>query len=108
MEFALIGKLKMSKAEIKNKIRNLGGRVVNTIHDKLAAVISNQEEIEKMEPIMAEAKACNVQIISEDFLSKVEDVDPLTYIATRSLTDEWGGNVSLIKKTLKFLCSEFL
>ncbi|KAG4065356.1 hypothetical protein HA402_012301 [Bradysia odoriphaga] len=92
MEFAIIGKLKSSKVEIKEKIRKLGGRVVNKIHDKLAAVISNQEEIDKMEPIMAEAKACNIQIISEDFLSKMEDIDPLTYIVTRSLTDEWGGN----------------
>lgn len=83
----------MSKAEIKKKIRNLGGRVVNKIHDKLAAVISNQEEINKMGPLMAEAKACNIQIISEDFLAKMEDIDPFTYIVTRSLTDDWGGDV---------------
>lgn len=96
MEFTLIGKLKMSKKDIESVIKKMGGRVVNEIHDKLAAVISNQEEIEKMGSKMIEAKACNIQVISEDFLSQLKTIDPFVYIINRSLSD-WGGNVCLIK-----------
>ena len=92
MEFAIIGKLKMSHKDIESVIKKMGGRVVNGIHNKLAAVISNEEEIEKMGSKMVEARTCNVQVISEEFLSKLETVDPFSYIINRSLTD-WGGNV---------------
>lgn len=102
MEFAVIGKLKMSKKEIETVIKKKGGRVVNGIHNKLAAVISKQEEIEKMDSKMIEAKACNIQVIPEEFLTELENVgsfDPLTYISSRSLT-HWGGNVRVSKKIL--------
>lgn len=95
MEFALIGKLKMPKQNMEKTIRKLGGRIVNGINDKIAAVISNQEEIEKMGPKMIEAKTCNIQVISEDYLSVAETVDPYVYILCNNLA-EWGGNVSLI------------
>lgn len=102
MEFAVIGKLKMSKKEIESVIKKMGGRVVNGIHNKLAAVISNREEVEKMDSKMTEAKAYNIQVISEEFLSEVENIDSfdaLRYISSRNLTD-WGGNVCVNKKIL--------
>ncbi|XP_031628011.1 poly [ADP-ribose] polymerase-like isoform X2 [Contarinia nasturtii] len=91
MEFAIIGKLKLTKQSIECAIRQMGGRVVEKIHDKLAAVISNQDEIERMGSKMIKAKECNIQIVSEEFLSKMETIDPFVYIINRSLS-EWGGN----------------
>lgn len=93
MEFALIGKLKSSKQKIESTINNLGGTLVTKIHEKLAAVISNEDEIQKMGPKMAAAKACDIQVVSEDFLTEAEKMDPCRYIICRSLS-EWGGNVS--------------
>lgn len=97
MEFAVIGKLKMSKNEIESVIKKMGGRVVNGISNKLAAVISNQEEVGKMGSKMTEVKTCNIQVIPEEFLSELKNVDsfdPLAYISSCSLTD-WGGNVCI-------------
>lgn len=93
MEFALIGKMNSSKQKIESTIQKLGGKVVTGIHDKLAAVISNEDEIQKMGPKMILAKTCDIQVVSEDFLTEVEKIDPCRYIICRSLS-EWGGNVS--------------
>lgn len=63
------------------------------IHNKLAAVISNEEEIQKMSAKMALAKAHNIQVTSEDFLSSIESRDPYLCIFSHCIS-EWGGNVS--------------
>lgn len=93
MEFALIGKLKLSRQEIEGTIKKMGGKVVTKIHDKMAAVISNEEEIQKMGPKMILAEKFNIQIVSEDYLESIETNDPRMCIITRCLS-EWGGNVS--------------
>ena len=93
MEFVLIGKLKTPKKKIESRIKMLGGKVVAEIHGKLAAVISNEDEIKKMGPKMTLAKTFDIQVVSEDFLTEVEKIDPCRYIICRSLSD-WGGNVS--------------
>lgn len=93
MEFALIGKLKSSKQQIESSVRRFGGKVVANIHDKLAAIISNEDEITKMGPKMIMAKTYNIQVVSEDFLTDIETTDPYICIISRSLSD-WGGNVS--------------
>lgn len=94
MEFALIGKFKLSKQEIESTIKKMGGRVVAEIHEKIAAVISNEEEIRKMGPRMILAEKFNVQVVSEDYLTSVEINDPKMCIITRCISN-WGGNVSL-------------
>lgn len=93
MEFALIGKLSSSNQTIENTIKKMGGKVVSEIDGKLAAVISTQDEILKMGKNMKLAKTLDIQVVSEDFLTCVETVDPCRYIFCRSLS-EWGGNVS--------------
>lgn len=94
MEFALIGKLKNSKQEIEKAIRKMGGKVVSVIHNKLAAIISNEEEVKRMGLQMKEAKKFNIQVVTVDFLTAVETTDPILYIISQSLAD-WGGDVSL-------------
>lgn len=93
MEFSLIGKLSSSNQKIESVIKRLGGKLVAGIHEKLAAVISNEDEIQKMGPKMTLAKKCDIQVVSEDFLTSIEKMDPCRYIICRSISD-WGGNVS--------------
>lgn len=93
MEFALIRRLGKSHSEVEKTIKKLGGRVVSVIHNKLAAVISNQEEVSKMQSQMKEAKKSNIQVVSMDFLESVKTNDPILYIINESLS-EWGGDVS--------------
>lgn len=42
MEFAVIGKLKRSKDEIKLNIMRLGGKISSKVHDFTTAVICSQ------------------------------------------------------------------
>lgn len=93
MEFVQIGKLKKTKEEIEKTIKRKGGKVVAGIHNKLAAVISNEKEVQKMGTKMTEAKTKNIQVVSEEFLSDLENIDPVSSIISRNIAD-WGGNVS--------------
>lgn len=94
MEFALIGRFKVSQQEIEQTIRKMGGNVVSVIHDKLAAVISNQQEVQRMGSQMKEARKYNIQVISDDFLTELTITDPMLYIISKSLAD-WGGDVRI-------------
>lgn len=93
MEFVQIGKLKKTKEEIEKTIKQKGGKVVAGIHNKLAAIISNEKEVQKMGTKMTEAKTKNIQVVSEEFLSDLENIDPVSSIISRNIAD-WGGNVS--------------
>lgn len=70
MEFVILGKTETPKDELKNTIIKMGGKVTTKIHKMLAAVISTQEEIEKMNKRMQEVKDCDVQVVPENFLEE--------------------------------------
>ena len=95
MEFVLIGTFKKSRASVERLIKKLGGKVGTEIHDRVAAIISTMDEIQKMDNEMKEAKKHNIQVISEDFLEEIQesDCDPILYIISKSISD-WGGDVS--------------
>lgn len=93
MEFALIGKLNVTKSEIENAVKKAGGKVATGIHEKLVAVISNEVGISKMGAKMTLAKTHNIPVVSEDFLTNIETCDPFVCIASHCLSD-WGENVS--------------
>lgn len=94
MEFAIVGRLKVRQQEIEKKIRKLGGKVVSVIHDKLAAVIACQQDVQKMGFEMVQAKRYNIQVISADFLTEATTTDPMLYIISQSIAD-WGGDVRI-------------
>lgn len=95
MEFVLFGDLKQTNQEIERTIRKMGGKVVSVIHDELAAVISNKEEVNRMGSQIKIAKKHNIPVVSEDFLTEVsKGGDPIFYIICESLC-EWGGDVSM-------------
>lgn len=93
MEFGVIGKLERSRDEIKSAIERLGGKLAASIHDKMAAVISNEAEVEKMKDKMQQAKTFGIQIVSVKFLDEVKAGNAIKYIKTQSICD-WGSDVS--------------
>lgn len=95
MEFAIIGKTKTSKNEIKIFVEKYGGKLTSTIHEKLTAVISTENEIEKMNKKMEDIKNWGIQVMPEDFLENVAKGNVVDYIKTNSICD-WGTDVSII------------
>lgn len=106
MEFAIVGiNLTRPRNEIERMIKKLGGKVVPNIHHKLAAVISNEDEVRRMsEPILA-AKLHGIQVLTGAFLTEVAElnIDPILYILSQSICD-WGGDVSEILLNIFDIC----
>lgn len=92
MTIGIIGSLSQPRNVIEQAIIRLGGEVKISIVKGLTAVISNREEIAKMDCEMEEAKKFNIQVVSEDFLSAVQSTDPIEYIRTQKLS-AWGSDV---------------
>lgn len=93
MEFGLIGKLDRSRDEIKSDIERLGGKLVSSVHDKMAAIISNEVEVKKINEKMQKAKTFGIQVVPLKFLDDVKAGNAIKYIKTLSICD-WGTDVS--------------
>lgn len=95
MEFVLIGDFSMARVEIELMIRKMGGKISTKVYDRVAAIISNAEEIQKMDKPMRDARMYDIQVVPESFLHECQspDVDPIGYILSESICD-WGGYVS--------------
>ena len=91
MEFVILGKTTKSKDELKKEIQRLGGKLITRISDKLAAVISTPEEVEKMGKRMEEVKKSDIQVVSEDFLEEAKDGDAIALISKKSICS-WGSD----------------
>lgn len=92
MEFGLIGRLDLSKEDIKSQIERLGGKLKSSIHEQMAAVISNEKEVEKMNDKMQMAKNLGIQIVPLKFLEEVKSGNAVKFIKTLSICD-WGSDV---------------
>lgn len=95
MEFVLQGKTSKSKDELKKIIQRMGGKVGTKIHDKVAAIISTEEEVERLGSRMQEAKDLGIQVLPEDFLEDVKKGNAISLISSKSLCD-WGTDVSYL------------
>uniref|UniRef100_A0A2Z5U1X2 Poly [ADP-ribose] polymerase n=1 Tax=Reticulitermes speratus TaxID=60591 RepID=A0A2Z5U1X2_9NEOP len=91
MEFVILGKTTRPKDELKKEIKKLGGKVVTNIHDRLAAVISTPDELQKMNTKMEEVKACDVQVLPDDFLDEVQSGDVMALITKKNISS-WGSD----------------
>lgn len=96
MEFVLIGTFKQATANIVALIKKLGGKVGARVHDRVAAVISTVEEVQKMDKQMKEAQTHGIQVVTEEFLDEIQapDTDPILNIISKSISD-WGGDVRI-------------
>ena len=95
MQFVIIGRTERNKDSLKKEIMLLGGDVTSKIHEHVAAIISNQQEIEKMNKKMEEAKKFNIQVITEDFIEEAKEyIMPAITLIEKKTISSWGGNLS--------------
>lgn len=76
-------------------INKMGGIVTNKIHCNLAAVISNDKNIQQNSSPLKKAKECNVRVVSEEFLMDAAQTnDPIESIIIKRSLFDWGSDVS--------------
>lgn len=93
MEFVLGSSIKKEERKaLKERIAKLGGKVVSKVSSHLAAVITTQEDVEKMGVIVTEAQEKDIQVVEPDFLDEVEKTPAADVITKKSISD-WGSDV---------------
>lgn len=92
MEFVIIGKTEKSKDDIKKIIQKMGGKLGTKIHDKVAAIISTENEVKRMGDRMLQAKELGIQVVPEQFLDYAKDGSAVSFIVSTSMVD-WGTDV---------------
>lgn len=90
IEIAIIG-LNEREAELKSRIRKLGGSFAPKITEKTTVVLSTSEEVKQMSRRMKKAKILGLHVIPEEYLEAVEKngAGAISYISSMSLCD-WG------------------
>lgn len=94
MHVVAIGKLSTSKDKLKKKIEKMGGKLVTKLQERIAVVISNEAEVEKMNKRMSEVEELDIQVVAEEFLdaiAKGSPMDTMEKIKTMSICD-WGSD----------------
>lgn len=94
MHVIIIGDLSVPKDELKRNITRMGGKLVTKLQEKIAVVISNPEEVEKMNKRMQEVQSFNIQVVGEDFLTAIEKgspTDTIEKIKSMSICS-WGSD----------------
>lgn len=93
MEFVIVGKFKFPTQEMERKLRKMGAKVVEDVHEKLTAVISNHDGVASMRFEMRQAKKFKIQVITDDFLTEdFKTIDPYQYIMNNDIAT-WGADV---------------
>lgn len=94
MEFVILGRTEKNKEELKKEILLLGGTVTTKINYHLAAVISNPNEVEKMNKRMEEVKSHDIQVITEDFVEEAKEYTEAPFMLMKKKTiSSWGGDI---------------
>jgi poly [ADP-ribose] polymerase len=94
LHLSAVGRLDIDRKVLKAQIEKMGGRLVSKLQEKIAAVISNEYEVEKMNKRMQEVKRLNIQVVPEDFVSSIENgtrEEAIEKIKTLAIS-EWGSD----------------
>lgn len=95
MQFVILGRTQKNKEELKKEIQLLGGTVTTKIHQDLVAVISNQNEVEKMNKRMEDVKEYDIQVITEDFIEEAKEyTDAPIMLLKKKTISSWGGDIN--------------
>ncbi|CAG9783197.1 unnamed protein product [Diatraea saccharalis] len=96
LQFFIYGKLKTPKEDLKRRILKLGGLVVNSLTDTLAAVVSTARDIERMPEKMSQIQEKDIEVVDESFFDLI---DPQTGTVSNTLQlikqhniAEWGSD----------------
>lgn len=90
----VVGNLEGDKTILKTRIEKLGGRLVKTLQEKIAAVISTEAEVKKMSKKMQEVKELNIQVVPENFIDVVKKLkrsEAIEKITEMAICD-WGSD----------------
>lgn len=94
MHIVAIGQFSVKRPELKQKIESLGGTLVSTLQDRIAFVISTEDEVEKLNQRMQQVKSFHIQVVDEAFLDKVVGLAPeevIERIKSSEISD-WGND----------------
>ncbi|KAF6202111.1 hypothetical protein GE061_004509 [Apolygus lucorum] len=91
MSFYVIGKTKLSRDELKVKITKLGGKLESKLNKDVAAVISTESQVEKMNDKMEEVKDLDIQVVPESFIDACQDGNAIDKIKELSISP-WGSD----------------
>ncbi|XP_045512835.1 poly [ADP-ribose] polymerase isoform X2 [Pieris brassicae] len=72
LQFFMYGKFKGDKEEIKKRILKMGGLVTSRVTDTLAAVVSTENEVEKMAAKMESIQAEDIEVVNEEFFDLID------------------------------------
>lgn len=92
MVFFAYGKNIKNNSSLKKKIENWGGIVSSRLTTDVVAVISNEEEVEKMSSKMKDVKELNIHVVPESFVDACEKGNAAEKITEMSISS-WGGDV---------------
>lgn len=94
-ELVILGNTKKSKESLTTTIVKLGGAVKTKIHSGTFAVVSTEEEVEKMSKRMQDVKEHGIHVVKEDFLKKVVDATDVIALLNKENICDWQTDPSL-------------
>ncbi|CAH0546205.1 unnamed protein product [Brassicogethes aeneus] len=95
MEFVLINFGSNHKAELKDKIVKMGGKVVTKIQKSVMAVIASQETVDKMGSRIQEAESAQVHVVDESLVHEAPDnVGKIPDLVIKKSICNWGSDPS--------------
>ncbi|CAF0920722.1 unnamed protein product [Brachionus calyciflorus] len=74
ISFSAIGKLSKKNADIKLIIERYGGRFTSNLSEFTVCVISNEQEIEKMNKKLRDCESNGIVVLSENFLKDLQNL----------------------------------
>ena len=91
MHLVIIGATTIPKADLKKTIEKMGGKLVTKLNEQTAVVISNRDEIDKMNNRMTEVKEYDIQVVPESFLESVKAGGTIEKIKSMNISS-WGSD----------------
>lgn len=96
MEFVIVGHPPKGKDKIKKEIVSMGGKVATKMKTTIMAVISTQEEVDKMSAKIQEAETDQIQVVTDDFLDEAKDfAGRIPDLVIKKSICVWGSDVSM-------------
>ncbi|XP_072383200.1 poly [ADP-ribose] polymerase-like [Diabrotica undecimpunctata] len=93
MLFVIVGKPPKGKDEIKKQILSMGGKLITKIDEKVAAIISTTQEVEKMNMRMQQAEKFDIHVVPDDFLDEAKNnVGKIADLIIEKSICEWGSD----------------
>jgi len=88
----LVGRLKQTQSEMKEKVESLGGSITSTPTPDCFCCISNPGEVAKGSVKMGTVEKYNIPVVTEEYLDALDKTGGAKKILTQYAIAPWGGN----------------